>query len=188
MDELRVVQDLAPLEEEPAMTERHNSDEESGRRGFLGAAMAAAAGGSLAALSAAPDAACAEATAKAKRTALAPGGLPPADSGYSQGILCEAGRLVCVSGQIPDDLNAPVETQLRQILEKIGKVLGQAGASFENVVLVRGYFMHLLRDLPVYRKVRKDYLVQPYPASTCVGVTELAVPGLQIEIEAIAVV
>ena len=96
--------------------------------------------------------------------------------------------MACVSGQGPDDLNADMETQLRQTMENIGKVLKEAGASFENVVFLRGYFVHLLRDLPIYRKIRKDYLVKPYPASSCVGVTELAVPGLQIEIEAIAVI
>jgi enamine deaminase RidA (YjgF/YER057c/UK114 family) len=30
-------------------------------------------------------------------------------------------------------------------------------------------------------------LKQPYPASTAVGTTELAIPGLDIEIEAIAI-
>jgi enamine deaminase RidA (YjgF/YER057c/UK114 family) len=146
------------------------------------------AGGSLGVLALAPEAAGAEELSSPKRKGLTPGGLPPADSGYSQGIFAEAGRLVCVSGQGPNDLNAPMETQLRQTLENIGKVLEQAGASFEHVVFVRGYFVHLLRDLPVYRKIRKDYLVKPYPASSCVGVTELAVPGLEIEIEAIAVI
>jgi enamine deaminase RidA (YjgF/YER057c/UK114 family) len=42
------------------------------------------------------------------------------------------------------------------------------------------------RDLPVYRRVRKEFLVQPYPASTAAGVTELAPPGNRIEIEAVA--
>jgi enamine deaminase RidA (YjgF/YER057c/UK114 family) len=145
-------------------------------------------GASLAALSSTTIAAEAKTRPQAKRTCLTPGGLPPADSGYSQGILAEAGRMVCVSGQGPDDLNADMETQLRQTMENIGKVLKEAGASFENVVFLRGYFVHLLRDLPIYRKIRKDYLVKPYPASSCVGVTELAVPGLEIEIEAIAVI
>ena len=31
------------------------------------------------------------------------------------------------------------------------------------------------------------YLVAPYPASTAVGTTELAIPGLELEIEAVAV-
>jgi enamine deaminase RidA (YjgF/YER057c/UK114 family) len=52
---------------------------------------------------------------------------------------------------------------------------------------VRSYFMNITRDLPIFRKVRREYLKQPYPASTAVGVTALAFPGLEIEIEAIAV-
>jgi enamine deaminase RidA (YjgF/YER057c/UK114 family) len=45
----------------------------------------------------------------------------------------------------------------------------------------------MLRDLPIFRKVRQDYLVKPYPASTAVGTPELAIPGLELEIEAVAV-
>lgn len=56
-----------------------------------------------------------------------------------------------------------------------------------NIVILRAYFVHFSRDLPVYRKVRKEFLVKPYPASTAVGVTELAPAGNQIEIEAVAV-
>jgi 2-iminobutanoate/2-iminopropanoate deaminase len=133
-------------------------------------------------------AAAAETGPKAKRRVLAPGGLLPDDSGYSQGILADAGRTVCVSGQGPNDLNADMETQLRQTMDNIGRVLAEAGASFANVVFVRGYFVDIARDLPVYRKVRKDYLVKPYPASSCVGVTALAIQGLEIEIEAIAII
>ena len=39
----------------------------------------------------------------------------------------------------------------------------------------------------IFRKVRRDYLVEPYPASTAVGTPELAIPGLELEIEATAV-
>ena len=170
------------------MADHRKRNRRGGRRKFLGGALALAAGGSLAELSSASARAGTKAKSRAKRTGLTPGGLPPADSGYTQGIVAEAGRLVFVSGQGPDDLNADMETQLRQTLENIGKVLEVAGASFQNVVFIRGYFVHLARDLPVYRKVRKDYLVKPYPASSCIGTTELAVPGLEIEIEAVAVV
>ena len=58
---------------------------------------------------------------------------------------------------------------------------------FSDVVMLRSYFVHLARDLPIYRKVRMDYLREPYPASTAVGVTELAIAGLEVEIEAVAV-
>jgi enamine deaminase RidA (YjgF/YER057c/UK114 family) len=97
-----------------------------------------------------------------------------------------ATRVVFVSGQGPNDLKADMETQIRQTFDRIGLVLNAAGADFSNVVMLRAYFVHLVRDLPVYRKVRMDYLKEPYPASTAVGTTELAIPGLEIEIEAVA--
>ena len=84
-------------------------------------------------------------------------------------------------------MKADMETQLRQTMERIGQVLKAAGGSFANVAILRGYFVHLARDMPIYRKIRRDYLVKPYPASSLVGVTELAIPGLEIEIEAVAV-
>ena len=93
-----------------------------------------------------------------------------------------------VSGQGPKDLDADMETQIRQTFDRIGLVLKEAGAGFENVVILRSFFVHLLRDLPIYRKVRQDYLVKPYPASTAVGTPELAIPGLEIEIEAVAII
>ncbi len=170
------------------MTDSRQTDDASRRREFLGGAIAGMAAGSLGTLAAAPKTASASTNAKAKRTVLVPGGLEPDDSGYSLGILADTGRMVCVSGQGPNDLKADMETQLRQTMENIGHVLKEAGASFDNVVFLRGYFVHIARDLPIYRKIRKDYLVKPYPASSCVGVTELAIPGLEIEIEAIAVI
>jgi enamine deaminase RidA (YjgF/YER057c/UK114 family) len=170
------------------MDSQDKQNERPGRRDFLGGALLGTAGGSLAALCTAT--AQAEPTDKSpsKRTGLVPKGAPAADSGYTPGILAEGRRLVFVSGQGPEDLDADMETQLRQTMDRIGLILEAAGASFENVVIIRGYFVHLLRDLPIYRKVRKDYLVKPYPASTCVGTPELAIPGLEIEIEAVAVV
>ena len=87
-----------------------------------------------------------------------------------------------------EDYDADMETQMRQPFERIGKVLREGGADFENIVILRSYFVNISRDLPIYRKVRKDYLKAPYPASTAVGTPELAIPGLEIEIEAIAVI
>ena len=56
-----------------------------------------------------------------------------------------------------------------------------------NITMIRVYFLNMARDLAAFRKVRQEFLVEPYPAATAVGVTELAVPGLQVEIEAVAV-
>ena len=118
---------------------------------------------------------------------ISPPDAPAADVGYTPGILAEGQRLLFISGQGPRDYTADMESQFRQTFERIKVILEQAGGSMRNLVILRAYFTHFSSALPVYRSVRKEYLVQPYPASTAVGVTELAPPGNQIEIEAVAV-
>ena len=120
--------------------------------------------------------------------ALRPAGAPSADVGYSPAIQATGQHMLFISGQGPKDLDADMETQIRQTFDRIGILLEAAGASFANVVILRSYWVHMLRDLPTYRKVRKDYLFEPYPASTAVGTPELAIPGLELEIEAVAVI
>lgn len=163
------------------MTEPSHLSRHAARRHFLTFAIAGLAGSAVAAD---PDT---DDDAGPSRQGLYPGQAPSADSGYSPGVAAQGQRIVFVSGQGPEDRTADIETQMRQTFDRIGLVLQEAGASFEDVVMLRSYFVHLLRDLPILRKVRKDYLISPYPASTAVGVTELAFPDLMIEIEAIAI-
>jgi len=170
------------------MVDDHKRNTQDGRRSFLGGALVGLVGGPLVALSQESAQAAPGQKSEARLKGLHPKGAPAADVGYTPGISAEGQRLVFVSGQGPEDLTADMETQMRQTFERIGLVLEAAGASYKDIVILRSYFVHLLRDLPVYRKVRKDYLVKPYPASTAVGTPELAIPGLEIEIEAVAIV
>jgi 2-iminobutanoate/2-iminopropanoate deaminase len=167
------------------MNTKPSTDAIHARRDVLrGGAIAAASGLILGQIAKADE----SAPKKVKRQALRPAGAPAADIGYSPAILAEGERLLFISGQGPKDTKADMETQIRQTLDRIGILLKEGGASFANVVMVRTYWVHLQRDLPIFRKVRRDYLVEPYPASTAVGTPELATPGLELEIEAVAVV
>ena len=150
---------------------------------LTGAAVGALAGGCLQSHSSAQQ----PQLRPSQRKLLNPPGAPAADAGYSPGILAQGQQLVFISGQGPEDLSADMETQIRQTFDRIGLLLSEAGATFADVVIIRSYWVHLLRDLEIFRKVRKDYLVEPYPASTAVGTPELAIPGLELEIEAVAV-
>ncbi len=162
------------------MTQENHTNE---RRAFM-TTIAGLAGGA-----AALTATNASGASAVTRTGLDPDGAPAADSGYTPGIKAEGGQTVIfVSGQGPKDYDVDMETQMRQTFDRIGEVLAEAGATFENVVILRSFFVNISRDLPVYRKVRKDYLKPPYPASTAVGTPELAIPGLEIEIEAVAII
>ena len=166
------------------MSSAPQSDSIQPRRQFVNGALLGAVGSTLAASVSAADSA--NASPGFNKKSLHPEGAPAVDSGYSPAILTQGGRLLFISGQGPEDLDADMETQVRQTFDRIGILLKAAGAGFEHVVIVRSYWVYLLRDLPIFRKVRKDYLVKPYPASTAVGTPELAIPGLELEIEVVA--
>jgi 2-iminobutanoate/2-iminopropanoate deaminase len=167
------------------MNDQPESGKNFARRDLLRTATLAAAGG----LFGTQIAATAEAApVTANRQALHTEGAPAADIGYSPAILAEGKKVLMISGQGPKDKSANMETQIRQTLDKIGSLLKAGGASWANVVMVRHYWLHLQRDLPVFRKIRTEYFVKPYPASTGIGVSELATRDLQLEIEVVAVV
>ncbi len=92
--------------------------------------------------------------------------------------------MLFISGQGPKNYEADIEAQIRETFEQIRSIVEAAGGGMGNITMIRAYFLNMARDLAAFRKVRQEFLVEPYPAATAVGVTELAVPGLQVEIEA----
>jgi len=66
-------------------------------------------------------------------------------------------------------------------------LLERAGATLDDVVKLTVYptDMARLRD---YGRIRAEWIPGPAPAGTAVGVTALAVPGMMIEIDGVAVV
>jgi enamine deaminase RidA (YjgF/YER057c/UK114 family) len=155
---------------------------------LAGAGMLASSLGTRATVSAAEPASPKDQEVAGQRLhrALRPPGAPAADIGYSPAILAAGQRMLFISCQCPEDVHADMEAQIRQTFQRIGLLLEAADATFANVVLIRSYWVHLARDLPIFRKVRREFLIEPYPASTAVGTPELAIPGLELEIEAIA--
>jgi 2-iminobutanoate/2-iminopropanoate deaminase len=127
------------------------------------------------------------------KRALDPEGLPSPVGPYSNVVTAPPGRLVFVAGQVALDANGDivgagdVAAQTRQVMENVRIALEAAGATFADVVRVVNY----ITDVDLFGEmaaVRKEYLVEPYPASTLVEVSALMYPELLIEIEAIAVV
>jgi 2-iminobutanoate/2-iminopropanoate deaminase len=122
---------------------------------------------------------------------LDPAGVPPPISHYANGV--RAGDLVFVSGQVALDgegrLVGPgdVIAQTRQVLENVKAVLAAGGATLDDVVKVT-VFLANADDRPRVNEVRQAYFGANRPASTLVEVSRLALAGLLVEIEAIAVV
>jgi enamine deaminase RidA (YjgF/YER057c/UK114 family) len=113
--------------------------------------------------------------------------------GYTQGCRVDGvQRLLFVAGQIALDEDGQLvgegdfEAQTRQVFTNMGRVLELAEMTFENLVQV-GVFMTDIGQLRTYARVRDEFVnTAAPPASTAIGVTSLALPGLLVEVNAIA--
>ncbi len=100
------------------------------------------------------------------------------------------GDLLFVSGVAPLDGSAKligkgdVVAQARQVFENLKKVLDAAGAGFADVLKVT-VFLTDVGDRAKINPVRQQYFGAARPASALIGVKELAIPDMKIEIEAV---
>ncbi|HTT37792.1 MAG TPA: RidA family protein [Burkholderiales bacterium] len=99
------------------------------------------------------------------------------------------GDLLFVSGVAPLDkdlrlVSEDVVEQARKVFLNLKEVLDAAGASFADVLKVT-VFLTDVRDRARINPVRKEFFGAARPASSLIGVKELVVPGMKIEIEAI---
>lgn len=101
------------------------------------------------------------------------------------------GDLIWVSGQVGVDAQmqpgAGMRAQARIAFESLKLVLEAAGASLADVVELTTFHTDLKGELQDFIAVKDEYIVPSYPSWSAVGVTELALPGLCIEIRAVAV-
>ena len=126
------------------------------------------------------------------RELIVPDGLKNLDTekGYAPGV--RVGNMLYVSGMLGRDENLNVikdpEAQLVRVFENTALVLATAGASFEDVIEFVGYFTHLQRDYPLFQKVKDHYLTKELPAQTAIGISELSMPDLLLELKCTALV
>lgn len=101
------------------------------------------------------------------------------------------GDILYISGVAPLDKagklvgEGDVVAQTRQVFENLKLILTAAGADFGDVLKVT-VFLTDVRDRVKVNPVRQQYFGAARPASTLIGVNELAIPGMKIEIEAVA--
>lgn len=114
---------------------------------------------------------------------------PYAPYKISQAI--EAGGFVFVSGQAALDLHGNLvgvgdfEAQAEQAFRMLATVLEAAGSSLARVIKVTIYVTDIV-NFPVIVRLREKWFSPPYPADTIVQIEQLALPELQIEIDAVA--
>ncbi|KGF65685.1 RidA family protein [Pseudomonas lutea] len=110
-------------------------------------------------------------------------------AGYAPAV--KVGKTLYCAGQVgrTPDL-AVIEDPEQQFIaawENLRLVLAAGGCTFEDVVDLTTYHTDLQRDMPLFRAVKDSVFPRATCAWTCLGVSELARPGLLVEIKCIAV-
>ena len=101
-----------------------------------------------------------------------------------------SGNLVICSGVIGSGGDGKVPEaaadEFRLAWQGVGQVLEEAGLNYDNIVEYTTFHVGLNAHLADFMKVRDEFLSEPWPAWTAIGVTELAVRGGRVEIRVIA--
>lgn len=101
------------------------------------------------------------------------------------------GDLLFISGVAPLDAEGrlvggdDVVAQTRQVFRNLKLVLDAAGADFADILKVTVYLTDVA-DRTRINPVRQEFFDAARPASTLIGVAALALPGMKVEIEAVA--
>ena len=102
------------------------------------------------------------------------------------------GRIVYFAGQLGMDrsgkMGANIREQIELAFENLKAALTSVGADFEHLVKVNNYIVDIGKNITQFREIRDKYVnTAAPPASTTIGVPELARPGALFEIEAVAI-
>jgi reactive intermediate/imine deaminase len=112
---------------------------------------------------------------------------PKAIGTYSQAVRVE--HSVYLSGQVPLDpatgqlVAGDFETQVRRVFDNLKAVAAAAGCSLDDAVRFTVYLVDL-GAFPIVNKVMAEYLREPYPTRTTVGIAALP-RGALVEIDCI---
>jgi enamine deaminase RidA (YjgF/YER057c/UK114 family) len=110
-------------------------------------------------------------------------------AGYAPAV--KVGNTVYCAGQVgrTDELEVVTdpEQQFQRAWENLRTVLTAAGCTFEDVVEMTTYHVDMQRHMALFRTVKDAVFPRGICAWTCIGVSELAKPGLLVEIKCVAV-
>jgi len=108
---------------------------------------------------------------------------------FSQAV--KANNMIWVSGQVGIDkdfsIGNGIEEQSRMAFQNLKAVLEGAGGSLADIVELVTYHISM-KDMRQFSKVKAEFIPSNYPAWTAIGVKELVLKGLLVEIRATAII
>jgi enamine deaminase RidA (YjgF/YER057c/UK114 family) len=95
--------------------------------------------------------------------------------------------MVWVSGQVGIDeafnIGDGMEAQARLAFQNLERTVNEAGGCLADIVEIVTYHTSM-KEIGEFSKVKAEFIPENYPAWTAVGVSELVLPGLLVEIRA----
>ncbi|TDL78082.1 RidA family protein [Palleronia sediminis] len=90
------------------------------------------------------------------------------------------GNIAFLSGQVPDDLEADIATQTRQVLAKIEAIADELGAAKSDIASVQVWLADMA-DFAGMNAVWDDWVEPGAPPARATGGVPLARPGMRVE-------
>jgi len=94
-------------------------------------------------------------------------------------------RIVYLSGQVADDAKADVQTQTRQVLASIDKLLGEVGSD-KSRLLSATIYLPDMADFPMLNSVWEEWVVPGQTPARATVEAALAHSDYKVEIQVIA--
>jgi enamine deaminase RidA (YjgF/YER057c/UK114 family) len=133
----------------------------------------------------------APAIANKQRTLINPPGTEEFYNTWQFSQAARVGDTVWLAGQLgigPDGRpGGTIEEQTRIAFMNLARVLEAAGGSLADIVDLTTYHI-AMSDLPKVAAVKAEFIQANFPPWTAVGVTQLALPEMLIEVKATAVI
>ena len=130
-------------------------------------------------------------TQTAKRQTIVPAPFQGMYDTFRFAPATRVGDTIWLSGQVGIDAQMQpadgITAQARLAFEYVKLILAEAGATLADVVELTTFHTTFQRDLEAFMAVKNEFFPERYPSWTAVGVTELALPGLLVEIRVVAV-
>ena len=128
-----------------------------------------------------------------KKTFLEPNELQKTRA-FSPAVITEGGRIVWLAGQTAmaeangKDIRGDFEAQTRRVFALLDETMKRAGGSLADLVTMT-VFIKEPRYGNRFVEMRREYFPDgKFPGSALITVTNFAQPGMEIEIQAIAVI
>jgi enamine deaminase RidA (YjgF/YER057c/UK114 family) len=113
---------------------------------------------------------------------------------YSPAVVTEGGRIVWLAGQTATvdgeghDISGNLEAQTHRVFALIDQTLQRAGGSLANLVTMTVFIKEPRYGDRFVELRRRKFPDGNYPASALITVANFARPGMEIEIQAVAVI